>query len=297
MTAWTSPDRVAFVLSGGASLGAVQVGMAQALEERGVRPDLIVGASVGALNGAWMSARGDRAGLEELARVWTSLKRGDVFPLRPLTGLFGFLGRSDHLVNASGLERLLRRHLPFERLEDAPIPLHVVATEVTTGLEVTLTRGDAVQAIVASAAIPGVYPPVRIDGRDLMDGGVIDNTPVSVAVAAGAEAVYVLPTGYACALHEAPRSALGVALQALTLLIDQRLAADIARYENRCDLHVIPPLCPLSVPPVDFGHAAELIERSRAAAHEWLDKGKPAGSQADLLSFHRHGHGRRDGHD
>ena len=131
----------AFVLSGGASLGAVQVGMLRALLERGVVPDLIVGSSAGALNGAWLAGRPSVAGVEELARIWGSIRRQDVFPVHPLGGLLGFLGQRNHLVPAAELEKLVRRHLPYTRIEDARIPLHLVATEVTTGLEVLLSRG------------------------------------------------------------------------------------------------------------------------------------------------------------
>lgn len=115
----------AFVLSGGANLGAAQAGMLAALDEAGVRPDLVVGASVGAVNGAWIAGQGD---VEGLLAVWRNLRRGDIFPTRPVDGLLGFLGRSDHLVSDDGLRRLLRAHLRFSDLQDAAIPLHDVAT-------------------------------------------------------------------------------------------------------------------------------------------------------------------------
>lgn len=278
----------AFVLSGGGSLGAVQVGMLHALVERDVRPDLIVGSSVGAINGAWFAGRPDPAGVDELARIWVSVRRHDVFPIHPLAGLVGFLGVRSHLVPHGSLQALIRRHLPFARLEEARLPIHVVATEVTTGEEVLLSRGDAVQAVLASAAIPGVYPPVRIGSHELMDGGVVNNAPISHAVRLGATVVYVLPTGYACALRESPRSALGMALQALTLLIERQLMDDIARYENEVELHVIPPLCPLDVSPADFSHSRDLIERAQAAAVEWLAAPHPRHGQEHLLGLHDH---------
>lgn len=195
----------AFVLSGGASLGAIQVGMLAALAENAIAPDLIVGTSVGAINGGWIASRPDPVGIEELARLWRSLSRQEVFPTRPLLGLLGFLGRRPNLVPASGIRRLLTDHLQFTRLEDAPIALHVVATDVLSGHDVLLSSGDAVAAICASSAIPAVLPPVRIAGRELMDGGVVNNTPISHAIALGADIVYVLPTGYACDLAAAPR--------------------------------------------------------------------------------------------
>ena len=197
--------RVAFVLSGGASLGAIQVGMLRALYERGIRPDLIVGTSAGALNGAFIASRPQTvATADELADVWRSLSRGQVFPLNPLTGLLGFLGARDHLVPAAGLKRLIRRHTEVELIEEMPIPLHVVAVDVLTGEELRLSHGPLLDAVLGSAAIPGVLAPIEWDNRTLMDGGVANNTPISHAVALGAQRIYVLPAGHACAVDESP---------------------------------------------------------------------------------------------
>jgi NTE family protein len=278
----------AFVLSGGASLGAAQVGMLLALAEAGVRPDLIVGTSVGAVNGGWVACRADPDGVQELARLWRSLTRADVFPTRPLIGLLGFLGRERHLVPSSGLRRLLREHLAIARLEEAPIPLHVVATEVVSGQDVLLSEGDAVEAILASAAIPAVFPPVRVGGRDLMDGGVVNNTPISHAVALGAGEVWVLSTGYACALPAPPRGALGMALHALNLTVNQRLAVDVERYEATVELLVVPPLCPIYVSPADFSQSGQLIDRAHEATRAWLGSARARTGQARLVLPHAH---------
>ena len=259
------------MLSGGTSLGAVQVGMLQALSERNIVPDRVFGASAGALNAAWVAGDPTLADLDALAEIWISLRSRDVFPLRPLTGLLGFLGRRSSLVSADGLRSLVARHVRFERVEDAPIPLSVVATEVVSGKEVALTRGNAVDAIVASAAIPGVLPPVIIDDRMLMDGAVVNNTPISNAIDAGSTRIYVLPTSYACTLDRAPRSALAVTLQAISLLVQQRLIEDVKELQGAVDVRVIPPLCPLAVGPTDFSHARELIHDSRERAGSWLD--------------------------
>jgi NTE family protein len=215
--------RTAFVLSGGGSLGAVEVGMLQALVERQIEPDLIVGTSVGAINAAWIAGRPGLAGVSELAALWRSVRRRDVFPVNRLAGFEGFIGRADHLVSSKNLRRLLSEHLTYERLEQAPVPIRAVTTDITTGLEVVLDKGPSVDAVMASAAIPAVFAPVMIDGRFLVDGGVADNTPISHAVDAGASVVYVLPTGYTCSLRQPPRDALAMALQALTLLVHERL--------------------------------------------------------------------------
>src|SRR5262249_45098324 len=152
--------------------------------------------SVGAVNGAFLASREfSRTAIDELAAEWLRISRGQVFPIEPLTGLLGFLGIRRNLVPALALRRIVSRHTVCDRLADLPIRLHVLACDVLTGAEVRLSEGPVVDAVLASAAIPGVLPPVEWEGRLLMDGGVVDNTPISHALALGAAAVYVLPTG------------------------------------------------------------------------------------------------------
>lgn len=277
----------AFVLSGGSNLGAVQVGMLQALHEADIHADVLLGASVGAINAAWVAGADPGEGLDELAKVWTSLRRGDVFPVRLGLGLAGFLGRRASLIAADGLRRLIRTHIRFERLEDSPIPLHVVVTDVLDGSDVALSTGSAVDLITASAAIPGVFPPVVVDGRTYMDGGVVNNAPVSHAVALGADTIYVLATGYACSLERPPTSALAMTLHAVSLMINRRLSADVDHYVGRADVRVIPPPCPVDVKPNDFGRAGALIERSYASTVAWLQDSSDRQMRNPLLD-HEH---------
>jgi NTE family protein len=279
---------VAFVLSGGASLGAIQVGMLQALYERGVVPDLIVGTSAGAMNGAFIATRPQTvASAEALASVWRELRRGQVFPVNPLTGLLGFLGTRDHVVPASGLRKLIARHVQAGELEDLPIPLHVVAVDVLSGEELRLSTGPLVDAVLASASIPGVLPPVSWQDRVLMDGGVANNSPISHAVALGAEEIYVLPTGHACALSVPPRGALAIALHAISLLTQRRLLDDIRRHECDARLIVLPPPCPLRIQPIDFAHADDLITRALEDARQFLDND---GAQRPPIRMRMHRH-------
>lgn len=279
---------IAFVLSGGASLGAIQVGMLRALYERSVSPDLIVGTSAGALNGAFIASRPQTIETTDaLGEVWHGLRRGQVFPLNPLIGLLGFLGTRDHLVPASGLRGLITRHVQQESLEDMAVPLHVVAVNVMSGEEVRLSAGSTVDAVLASASIPAVLPPVRWNGLELMDGGVANNSPISHAIELGAGEIYVLPTGNACALDQPPRSALGMALHAVTLLTQRRLIDDIERHRGEAKLVVLPPPCPLSIAPIDFGHAEVLIARGYADAAEFLDSGG-ASRPPIRMRMHRH---------
>jgi NTE family protein len=284
----SSGSRVAFVLAGGASLGAVEAGMLRALYERGIVPELIVATSAGALNGAFIASRPQTVETADaLGEIWDDLRRGQVFPLNLLTGLLGFLGARDHLVPDGGMRRLIARHIERDRLEEMPLELHVIAVDVITGEELRLSRGPAVDAVMASAAIPGVLPPVRWEGRELMDGGVANNTPISHAVELGATEVYVLPTGNACALTKPPSGALAMALHALSLLMQRRLMDDIERHRDETKLVVLPPPCPLSVQPIDFGHAQLLIDCAYADACEFLDGG---GAERPPIRMRMHDH-------
>ena len=263
--------------------------MLLALAEHRVTPDYVVGASIGAINAAWVAGRPGLDGARALADVWRGVQRRDVFPSSPLTGIGGLMGRRNYLVPPHALRRLVERHLEFRNLEDAPIPIGVVSIDVNSGIETLLTNGSAIEAVMASASIPGVFPPVMIDGRPHVDGGVINNAPISHAVQWGATTVYVLPTGYSCALRQESKSALGVALQALNLLVQRRLGEDIALYQSRIDLRVVPPLCPISVSPVDFSHTAELIERAHSSCQAWLTSGAPRPDNQSLaFQAHRH---------
>ncbi|WP_448624358.1 patatin-like phospholipase family protein [Geodermatophilus sp. URMC 64] len=286
----------AFVLSGGGSLGAVQVGMLRALAERRITPDLLVGTSAGALNAVFVAAHGTGpAALDRLAATWVGLRRDDVFPVRAPQMLLALAGARDSLCAHDGLERLVRRHVALASLQDAPIPVHLVATDLLSGEEVLLSDGDVLSAVLASSAVPAVLPPVQRDGRTLIDGGLADNAAISQAVALGADRVYVLPTGYACALPSPPTRPLAVAVQALTLLVQQRLIADVALYADRVDLVVLPPLCPLRISAVDFRHAAVLARRAHASAAAWLDSGAASLPRPERI-LGLHGHPSEDEH-
>lgn len=287
-------SQTTFVLSGGGSHGAVQVGMLQALYERGIAPDAIVGTSVGAINGAFIAGRPATPSTAlELAEVWRGLRRSDVFPVQPLGGLRRLLGRSAALLSADALRGLIERTTTFERLEDAAVPFHVIATDLLTGLEVCLSRGSLVEAVLASAAIPGIFPPRVVEGRTLVDGGVSNNTPVSHCVDLGAETIYVLPTGNACALRQPPRTAMGIAMHSMTLLVMQRLILEIRYYQEAARLIVLPPPCPLNVQPIDFSASERLVRRGRQDAHRYLDQ-LEAGRAEAPISMHMHGHRAKD---
>jgi NTE family protein len=265
-------SKTAFVLAGGGSFGAIQVGMLRALVAHGVQADLVVGASVGALNGAYFCGDPTPAGVTRLEAIWRGLDRRDLFPLtwRHLLGLvFG----TASLVDPCGLRSLVARHLPQPKLEDYPIAMHVAATDLLSGAPVLLSSGDALDAILASCAIPGVFPPVRIGNAHLIDGAVASNTPVMSAVALGATRLIVLPTGFACALREPPTGAVANAFHALNLLVTRQLVHDLEQLAGQVEVTTVPPLCPLSVSAYDFSRAGELIEAAASGTSRWLERG------------------------
>ncbi len=280
----------AFVLSGGANLGALQVGMLRALAERRIKPDTLVATSAGALNAAYVANRGVTPEVvDSLGEVWRSLSAWQLF--RPGAGqlLKAVVGRQSALFSSRGLRSLIETHLDFTRIEEATTPLTVVATDLLTGEQVDIDRGPAAEAVLASSAISGIFPAVELDRRILVDGGVADNTPVSHAVESGSDIIYVLPCGYPCALVEPPTTVAGTILQTMSLLIQQRLVRDIREYTGRVDLRVLPPPCPLDVGPLDFSHADELIARGYESANRFLDvdEGRRA-APADHIDFHVH---------
>lgn len=278
----------AFVLAGGGSLGAVQVGMLMALVEAGARPDLVIGSSVGALNAAYFASAPDLEGLTRLAEIWCGLRRADIFPVS-ISGLMGLLRNWDSIVDPAPLRRLLETHLSFTLIEQARLPLHVMATD-QQGLSVRLSAGPVVEAILASAAVPGIFPPVTIGGRQLMDGAIAANTPLRMAVDLGVSRIVVLPTGYACALEGPSHSAIARMLHAVTLLIAWQLMHEIETVPEGVSVHVAPALCPLTVSPYDFTASRQLIERARNGARAWVAGGGLTRRAAarELAAHHHH---------
>jgi NTE family protein len=217
---------------------------------------------------AFVLAGGSSLGAQQAGR---DLQREDVFPVSVRALVGGLCRKRDHLVPAHALRRLVSRYVEYQDLADATTPLHVVAYDMIGGREARLSDGSAVDAITASASIPGVFPPVAMGDQLLIDGGVANNTPISHAVALGAERVYVLPaqTGPRRA-GEPPAGALDAAIHALTLLVDARFAADVARYSDEVELVVLPAPNARCVQPTDFEHASRLTGEALAACRKLL---------------------------
>lgn len=191
----TLPGPIAFVLSGGSSLGALQVGMLGALHEAGLHPDLVVGTSVGALNAAYVAGGFTAARLARLAELWRAVTTRDVFAGLGLWSAAKALVGVGTLASPAGLEALVEAHLPASH-EALAIPCAVVATDLVGGGAVVLRDGDLRRNVLASAAIPGIFPPVARGAQVLADGGVVAHVPILPARDLGARTLVVLDAGF-----------------------------------------------------------------------------------------------------
>jgi NTE family protein len=194
----------------------------------------------------------------------------------------------DNLIDPANLRSLIKRHLPYSNLEDATIPVHVVATNLG-GVPVCLSSGPAVDAILASAAMPAAFPSVHIGNDELVDGAIGSNTPIGIATKLGATRIIAFPTGFACALRAPPKGAIARALHAITLLIDHQMVRDLKELSGVVPIFTVPSLCPLDVSPYDFSSAHRLIEESAQRTARWIEAGGLTQSEIPpSLTAHMH---------
>jgi NTE family protein len=263
----TRPPRIAFVFQGGGSLSAPQIGMLRALLEAGIRPDLVVGSSAGALNAVAFASDPSLAGVHRLEHLWLRLRRRHVAAVELRTVARAVRRRSDGLVSAAPLGELLAT-LVAPCIEETAVPAHVVATELETGRPVILSAGETVPALLASAAFPGIYAPVEIGGMRLIDGGVSADIPVRQAELLGAEVTYVLPAAVSADTEVPLRGPLAMAYRALGQILDAASRRDVAA--ARGSVHVLPAVTSAASNPLDFRGTQRLIAHGYAAAVSWL---------------------------
>lgn len=285
---WALPRPVAFVLSGGASLGAVQVGMLAALAEAGVAPDLVVGTSVGALNGAVLAETGDVAAtVERLTTSWQRLAREDVFP-GGLPNQALRLARHGSLYPPDGLATLIRSSLRVRRFEQLALPFGLVATDVLTGHARYIDSGPLGPALLATSAIPGLFPPVEVDGALLEDGGMVANVPLVQAVERGAASLVVLDAGDVCHLDVPPRPVPDGVVHALATAVRQRVLLEAPLVARSRPTLYLPRPCIRNRSPLDLTTSAELIEPARACAARFLATATPRGGPELVGAPHHH---------
>ena len=186
----------AFVLGGGGVLGAAEVGMLQALFERDITPDLVLGTSIGALNGALVARDPSLAVIERLTDMWqTVVTSREVFGDRPLRTVRRAVSTGTHVYSSSPMRRRLAEEFGDMTFEDLPVRFQVCAANIERAAEHWFTSGPIVPAIVASAAVPGLLPPAKVGDEHFLDGGIVNSIPLGRAVALGADVVYVLQVG------------------------------------------------------------------------------------------------------
>src|SRR5579875_1441829 len=253
---------VAFALSGGANLGPMQAGAVTALLEAGITPDLLVGSSVGALNSGFLASRPGLAGARALEEAWVRFRRREAFRFSLAGAIAGFVGLRDHLLSTERLRTTIRRWVQFERIEDAAVRLAVVATDALSGAPVVIEAGDAVEALVASAAIPGIFPAVRYGEHWLVDGTLSAGCPALQAQELGADTVYVITTKTA-PRRRPPRGAVAMAMHTVSLVTAERAGTAV---------FVVPTGEPEAPGPFDFRHGRRLFDAAYRRAARWLEE-------------------------
>jgi len=266
--------RTAFVLSGGGNQGVAQVGMLRALLEREIVPDVVIGTSAGALNGAGICYAPNLTGVAQLAAVWEQLRSEQVFPGGRIHRAWNIVRRGTHLFGSEGLEALIHHSTPARLFSDLEVPLRVIATDLDTGEEVVLVRGPLKPALLASTALPGVFPIVHHDGRRLVDGGVVDNVPLSHALAGPVDRVFVLNVSSG-ANDRVERSPLDVVMTSFTHARSQRFELELRALPPGVEVIVLPR--PRDTRDLfDFSGARELMDEAYDLACEELDRREQA---------------------
>ena len=235
----TGPRRVAFVLSGGGSLGSVQVGALEALLEEGIYPDLIVGTSVGAFNGALLAREPTVEGVLALRKIWLSLEMGSVFTGGRRRAFFRLLLGKNHLYTDEGRRRLAARNLGPITFADLAVPFLATATDVGEGAIHIFDSGPLLPALLASSAVPGIFPPVQIEGRTYADGAILSYCNIETAWRRGATHIVLIESS-----HQVPDDAFGVLdpiAKALWASEGRQCRVELERFGSRLPTLLISP--------------------------------------------------------
>ncbi|NYD57033.1 NTE family protein [Nocardioides marinisabuli] len=275
----------AFVLGGGGALGAVEVGMVAALLERDVRPDLVLGTSVGAINGAFLAQEPGPGVVERLTGLWRSVaaNRHEVYGDRPLRSVRRAVATGTHLYSARPLATRLREELGDVDFADLAVPLQVCAASIERAAEHWFDSGPVVEAVVASAAVPGLLPPAQVGGEHFLDGGIVNSVPVARAHQLGATRIFVLQVGRVDRPLQPPRRPWEVARVSFEVARRHRMNRELAELPPEVEAHVLPARGTSARDDsvragTDFRDVERRIELTRVASGEYLDAlGRGAG--------------------
>ena len=264
------PEPVGFVLGGGGSLGAVQVGMLEALAEQQLSPNLVVGTSVGSLNGA-MVALDPTSAANRLSHAWARINRHRVFPGGLLAQVRTLEKSRTNLFPNVGLAATISDFLGSAMtFDDLKLPFAAVAMDIATALPHVMNDGVLESALLASAAIPGIFPPVARDGRHLYDGGVVDNVPLQQAVAMGAKSLVVLDCNFPGHLLPPPSTLAETLLFTVMTAIRSQVVFEAPLVAEHLPVVYLPGPLAHKVSPLSFEHTALLIEEAYEAARSFL---------------------------
>lgn len=270
---------LALVLCGGASRGALEVGFYLAVEELGLRVDLVLGASIGALNGAYIAA-GMRA--KDLARLWFGFRRRQAIA----PNWKGLLHPRRHpgLYTLDPLRALLRRTLPATRFEELPIPLMIVTTDLQLGKAVQWSgTGDIIEPLIASLSLPVFFPPVRIGDHQHVDGGVANNVPIEEARALGARQALMIECVCCGRAPGVLAGFLRVLGRSLSIAFDCRYNMHLERSAQAMEVHVVRPVLQREIGLLDFSRTSELIDAGyRDTLRYFANRGRPGTPQIPL---------------
>lgn len=233
-------ELTAYVLGGGGVLGSSEVGMVRALAEHGIRPDVVLGTSIGALNGAFIAADPGIEGAERLAAVWEAVVREGVFLDNPMRQAARVAKYRTHLLSNAPLRHVIDRYLPVSRFEELEVAYQCVAACIEDSSGRWFTDGDLTDAVVASCSVPGLFPPVQIGGRHYLDGGLVHSIPVGRALALGASTIYVLQVGRVEQPLKVPTKPWEVATVAFEIARRHRFVHEMEMVPDDVDLHVLP---------------------------------------------------------
>ena len=259
----TAAVRTAFVLGGGGVLGSTQVGMVRALAEAGVVPDVVVGTSIGALNGAFVAADPSVAGAERLAEVWDAVVRERVFVENPVRQAARVARVRTHLLSDAPLRHVVAEYLPVTRFEELAVSFQCVAACIEDASAGWFSSGLLVDPVVASCSVPGLFPPVVIDGRHYLDGGLVHSIPVGRALELGATRVFVLQVGRVEQPLRPPRRPWDVGTVAFEIARRHRFVHEMASLPAGVETHVLPSGA-TSSPNVPVGQVRRARMRERA---------------------------------
>jgi NTE family protein len=265
----------AFVLGGGGLLGAHEVGMLRALSEAGIRPDLVIGTSIGAINGVLVAA--DPAGAaDRLGRMWQGDELRLAFSEKIWSRTARLVRSGTHLHSTEPLRRMLAEALPGPDFADLELPFQCVAASIEHASARWFSTGPVVPAVIASCAVPGLLPPVEVDGQHYFDGGLVHSIPVGRAVALGATVVYVLHVGRIESPLAVPTRPWEVGLVAFEIARRHRFHEEMSALPESVQVHVLPaggdPVAPglKQFRYRDKGKVSASIERAYAASASYL---------------------------